>query len=74
MTTFKDRNKTRIQVNAITSCYAFNEVNSMIGHGGSWPALALTVGSCPLKLIYDKKEDRDSDLQFLDNNTRKGST
>ena len=74
MNQFKDRNKTNIRIDHITSFYQCNEVTHDMRSGGCYPAIALTVGSASLRLVYDKKEDRDSDLQLIYDQTREPRT
>jgi hypothetical protein len=61
-----DRNKTRIRLDAVTSYYPNRKVNSDQKSGYVLPSIILTIGSCLLELIYDKEEDRDSDIDELD--------
>jgi hypothetical protein len=61
----KDRNKTNIKPDAITSFFEDRHVVATMGQGSSNPCIKLTVGSCQLNLIYDKVEDRDSDLKEI---------
>ncbi len=60
----KDRSSTRINVSAITSYSADKDVN--YATSTSWPTIRVTIGSVLLVLNYNAVEDRDSDINELD--------
>lgn len=60
----KDQRQTRLKVSSVTSFYPDREVLTL--QKVTYPSIRLTIGSCPLHVIYEKTEDRDADLAALD--------
>jgi hypothetical protein len=61
----KDAQSTRISSDDITSFAPDKAVN--YATNSSWPTIRLSIGSVLLVLNYNKLEERDSDIERLDN-------
>lgn len=59
-----DLKNTRLNPAAVTSYYADWHMYPM--QNRSAPSIQLTIGSCPLELIYEDETARDADLKTLD--------
>lgn len=60
-----DKDKTRIRVQGVTSYAPAIKIN-YAGNNAQWPVINMTIGSVVLVLNYITKEERDLDIQRLD--------
>lgn len=60
----RDKSKTRILLRAVTSYAPDYNVNH--GNRSTTETLIMSIGSAVIGLLYNSKEDRDSDIQELD--------